>query len=175
MHHDDYVEDGTPVINPMHIVDGRIVPDPRHAVGKAKLKALSRYLLHEGDVIIGRRGEMGRCAVVGPAEEGMVCGSGSAVIRLDASKVMAVYMGALLSSSRIKKLLEERALGVTMLNLNSQIISDLVIPVPPISQQQEFVQALEKVQDQKALALASVSQLASLFSSLQHRTLRGEL
>jgi hypothetical protein len=64
LHKHDYLEGGVPLVNPMHIDGGTIVPDRRHAIAPEKASQLANYRMAEGDVILGRRGEMGRCAVV---------------------------------------------------------------------------------------------------------------
>ena len=79
LHKEDYIEGGHPLVNPSHIVDGRITIDPKLTVSDEKYEELSAYQLKVGDVVMGRRGEMGRCAVV--EEEGLLCGTGSLLIR----------------------------------------------------------------------------------------------
>lgn len=64
LHKEDYIEGGHPLLNPSHIVDGNIVPDKKLTISDEKYNELEAYHLHFGDVVMGRRGEMGRCAVV---------------------------------------------------------------------------------------------------------------
>ncbi len=70
LHKSDYVSDGVPLVNPINIVDGLIVPDPSKLIDTATRQRLQSYILRAGDIIVGRRGEIGRCAVVGPNEDG---------------------------------------------------------------------------------------------------------
>src|SRR3954449_264455 len=81
LHKADYVDGGIPVINPMQIVGGRIRPTPSMAIMEKAARKLSDFRLSAGDVVIGRRGEMGRCAVVHAEEHGWLCGTGSMIIR----------------------------------------------------------------------------------------------
>jgi type I restriction enzyme, S subunit len=175
MHQSDYVDGGTPVVNPMHIVDGQIVVSAAHAVRPEKALALARYRLRQGDIVIGRRGEMGRCAVVQGAQEGMICGSGSAVIRPDLRQVRPVYLQAVLSHSATKKVLERNALGITMLNLNSAIIAATPVLVPPIKFQMAYERTVQVLDANIETSLAGLQALDNLFASLQHRAFRGEL
>ena len=64
LHKSDYTNDGVPVVNPMHINDGRIEPTRTMTITESAAAALSDFRLTTGEVIIGRRGDMGRCAVV---------------------------------------------------------------------------------------------------------------
>ncbi len=78
LHKSDYATDGIPLINPMHIVDGNLQPDRQVTVTDAAAKHLADFLLREGDIVIGRRGDMGRCAVVRSLHDGWLCGTGIA-------------------------------------------------------------------------------------------------
>lgn len=77
LHKSDYVEDGIPLVNPAHITETGIEPDPRKTVSKTTARQLSNYIMRTRDIVIGRRGEMGRCALVTDAEDGWLCGTGS--------------------------------------------------------------------------------------------------
>jgi type I restriction enzyme, S subunit len=175
MHQSDYVDGGIPLVNPMHIVDGKIVVNAAQAVRPEKAQSLTRYWLREGDIVIGRRGEMGRCAVVGKIETGMICGSGSAIIRPDVKQARPTFLQALLSTSAIKALLERKALGVTMLNLNSVIIADVVVMLPPMGLQMAYERMVQMLETITQASVTSLTDLDALFVSLQHRAFRGEL
>ena len=82
LHQNDYEIDGTPVINPASMRDGKIVPVEKMAVGAVTLERLATFKLQVGDIVMGRRGEMGRCAVVTEHENGWLCGTGSLILRL---------------------------------------------------------------------------------------------
>ena len=64
LHKEDYIDGGHPLLNPSHIVDGKVSPDDKLTISDEKYEELSAYQLKAGDVVMGRRGEMGRCAVV---------------------------------------------------------------------------------------------------------------
>ena len=84
LHQSDYVDGGVPVINPMQIIDGKIVPTSAMGITELAARKLSDFRLSAGNVVIGRRGEMGRCAVVLPEQHGWLCGTGSMIIRTGA-------------------------------------------------------------------------------------------
>ena len=79
LHNEDYIEGGHALLNPSHIIDGKVAPDYKLTVSAQKYEELSAYHLKAGDVVMGRRGEMGRCAVV--PSDGYLCGTGSLMIR----------------------------------------------------------------------------------------------
>ena len=82
LHKTDYVSNGVPLINPTHIQNSKVAHDPEFSISKTKLKELANYVLREGDIVIGRRGEMGRCALISQKESGWLCGTGSLFVRL---------------------------------------------------------------------------------------------
>ena len=175
LHQSDYVLDGVPFVNPMHISGGRIKPDPRHGVGAVKYAQLEAWHLREGDLVVARRGEMGRCAVVGKAETGFVCGSGSLAIRPDPSRVVSAFLQAALSSEHGIKVLEQRAQGVTMLNLNSTIVENLEIKCPPVGRQLDYVSAVDATNSARSKMDLASQAVDNLFASLQHRAFEGTL
>ena len=142
LHASEYVQDGIPVVNPAHIVAGSIRPDIFSSVDDATALRLERHRLKQHDVIVGRRGEIGRCAVVGRQEDGWLCGTGALVVRLhnsDPRYILAVFSGA-----GFKEVLSLNAVGTTMLNLNPMIVGRMLSPVPPLPEQRAIADFLHR-------------------------------
>ncbi len=135
LHKEDYVKNGHAIVNPSHIIDGKIVIDEDLTISDEKFEELQAYELKLADVVLGRRGEMGRCAIV--EEKGMLCGTGSMIIRPN-GKVIPYFLQAILSSKEYKRILENSAVGVTMPNLNIPIVSSIVIPLFPMELQRSY-------------------------------------
>ena len=135
LHKEDYIEGGHPLLNPSHIVDGKVAPDSKLTISDKKYDVLEAYHLHIGDVVMGRRGEMGRCAVV--PSEGFLCGTGSLLIRTK-GEVTADYIQKIISFPSFRKTIEDMAVGQTMLNLNVPIVSKFQIIKPPIEVQKNY-------------------------------------
>ncbi len=70
IHKEDYVSGGTPLINPSHMIGGKIAPDFDISLPNSKAAELGAYRLAEGDIVMARRGEVGRYALVTKAETG---------------------------------------------------------------------------------------------------------
>ncbi len=143
LHKSDYIQDGIPLINPMHIKNGKIVADFSYSIAIEKRDSLPNYILQAGDVIMGRRGEMGRCGLVTEHESGWFCGTGSLYFRPKLDIVYSTYLYYYLSSATVKELLTGKASGTTMDNLNKKIIYTLPIPLPDINRQHQVVQEIE--------------------------------
>ncbi|MEP6597140.1 MAG: restriction endonuclease subunit S, partial [Ginsengibacter sp.] len=142
LHKEDYIENGIPLINPTHIKDGFIVANNSFSILESKRDSLPNYVLKEGDVIMGRRGEMGRCGLVTKKEVGWFCGTGSLYFRPDKKKVNPIFLYYNLSSEPVKKYLDDNAGGTTMANLNLKIVNDIPISLPSIEEQHNIVQAI---------------------------------
>ena len=142
LHQSDYVSNGIPVINPQNIVNGRIVRDAEKTITAETRTRLSEFTVRENDIVIGRRGEMGRCAIVTADMNGWLCGTGSFVIRVNSS-ALASFVALAISSPQAKQFLEKNAVGVTLKNLNQQVLADLEIPLPPLEEQRRIVADIE--------------------------------
>jgi type I restriction enzyme S subunit len=178
LHKSDYVVGGIPLVNPMHINRGVITPSAEMAVSPAKARELSQFALREGDVVIARRGVMGRCAVVTLEQDGWLCGTGSMVLRPKA-ELDSQYLQMFLSSPTTVAMLEADAVGSTMVNLNQRILLALRIVLPSLDRQQAIVRQVEalfayadRVEARYAAARAQVERLTP---ALLAKAFRGEL
>ena len=144
LHKDDYTEKGVPIVNPANIADRRVIEYKIKRVSNETADRLKSYMLHSGDVIIGRRGEMGRSAVVLPQQEGWLCGTGCFYVT-PLSGLSPEYLSFLLSSPYIRNALTDNSVGTTMNNLNHNILGDLLIPLPPVNEQIQIMQQYKNV------------------------------
>ena len=138
LHQSDYQLGGTPVINPASIQNERIVPVDKMAVGPVTLERLASFKLRTGDVIMGRRGEMGRCAVVSEREKGWLCGTGSLILRA-LEYIYPRFLSMLIGSPFSRQYLGGTAVGTTMQNLNQTILLNLSFGIPPLAEQHRIV------------------------------------
>ena len=146
LHKEDYIANGHALVNPSHIVAGKISVDKELTVSDEKFRELSAYHLQVGDVVMGRRGEMGRCAVVQTG--GLLCGTGSILIRTK-GEVTADYLQKIISFPSFKKGIEDMAVGQTMPNLNVPIVSKFQIIQPPIEVQNAYYTFVEQTDKSK--------------------------
>ena len=143
VHKEDYVESGIPIVNPANIIHGNISSEKIKKVSNATANRLSSYKLKAFDIIIGRRGEMGRSAVVESHQEGWLCGTGCFFVT-PSKLLLPQYLVFLLNSPFIKAALTENSVGTTMNNLNHNILQSLLIPVPPINEQKKIMTNYQK-------------------------------
>lgn len=141
LHQSDYVADGIPLINPMNITDGKVIPIDKMQVSPETAERLSSFKVAPSDIVIARRGDMGRCAVVQPAQEGWLCGTGSFILRFLAV-LCSEYFAVCLRSPYSVELMSGNSIGNTMLNLNQTILKSILIPVPPCTEQKRIINAI---------------------------------
>ena len=166
LHKEDYIEGGYALLNPSHIIDGKIAPDSKLTVSREKYEELSAYRLKAGDVVMGRRGEMGRCAVV--TCDGYLCGTGSLLIRTKGD-VTADYIQKIISFPSFKKAIEDMAVGQTMPNLNVPIVSRFQIIKPPIEVQHSYYAFVEQTDKSKVAVQKALDEAQLLFDSLMQK------
>ena len=169
----EYIRGATPVINPQNMKDGAIVPTDDTCVGLETIRRLSTFIVYERDVIVARRGEMGRCAVVSPRESGWLCGTGSLVLR-PPKEVMPQYVALFLRSPSTVAKLTGDSVGSPMSNLNQRIMVNLPFGFPPLPEQHRIVAKVDALmalcdalearlaaapEDQAAFAAAAVHHL----------------
>jgi type I restriction enzyme S subunit len=178
LHKSDYVPHGIPLVNPMNIVNSRIVPSVAMMVSEETRDRLQAYVLRAGDIVIAQRGELGRCALVSREEEGWLCGTGSFFVRLS-NRMDGRFFAALFGSQRFKALLEGSAVGTTMSSLNHGILNDLPIPVPPIEIQRGFIVKIEELLSQtqhlQSIYQQKLDALDELKHSILHQAFTGAL
>lgn len=141
IHKSDYTVNGIPIINPTHIKDGNLYPEQNMTLTTDTATRLSDFKLKTNDIIIGRRGEMGRCAVIKKPQQGWLCGTGSLIIRPNA-KIFPEYLWRIISSPYVIARIVEASVGSTMINLNQAVLLGLNIQCPAITEQHAIAVAL---------------------------------
>ncbi len=162
LHAEEYVEGGTPVINPMHLVAGEIVPSSGMAVDEAKRRELSRHVLDVDDIVLARRGELGRVARVDAGSAGYVCGTGSMRLRLRQSPLRPGYLSMLLSSAPLRAYFETASVGSTMDNLSAETVLSAPVLMPSLSDQAEIEVAVARARACATEATNLISQQIDL-------------
>jgi len=178
LHEEDYISDGIPVINPKHIVKQKIQPQANVTISSDKVRELSSYRLAENDIILGRRGEMGRCAPVTAQEQGWLCGTGSMILRLKPMFHAKFYSQIIVSQASVQYL-ESNAVGSTLKNLNEKIVRKIPIPEFLPEEQKKLTRILdsllEKEQQSKEAAETVLEQIDLMKKAILAKAFRGEL
>lgn len=147
LHAEDYIDSGIPLINPAHMIEGKIIHDPRVTVDEQTWRRLKRHALAAGDMIFARRGELGRCAIVTEGQEGWLCGTGSLKVKLG-KQLDAEYAYLLITSPGVVSELSLESKGSTMENLNTETLGRIRLPLPPVNEQKAILEHVNNVAGQ---------------------------
>ena len=143
VHKSDYVsQNGTPIVNPMNIVDGKIVTNNLMMVSNEKAQELDRYRLTKDDILIARRGDLRKCCIVTEDSVDWICGTGS--FFLHAPFVEPRYIEFFYLSEYVQMILKRECVGATMDNLNQSVLGSIPFLLPPLSEQKRIVNAVER-------------------------------
>lgn len=148
LHAADYVLDGIPSVMPQNIGENTISTADIARITAVDAARLSKYLLAENDIVYSRRGDVEKRALVRAEQAGWLCGTGCLRVRFGPQtqcdpKFVSYYLGTESSRSWIRL----HAVGATMPNLNTGILSDLPISLPTLTEQHAIATILGALDD----------------------------
>ena len=147
LHASDYVPDGIPVVMPKNIADGRVSTEDIAKVHPEDVLRLSQHVLHKGDIVYGRRGDIGRHALITRREEGWLCGTGCMRVSLGDQVVYPEYLHYYLNQQSVTTWIANQAVGATMPNLNTDILRSVPVRYPHQAIQRRIVSILSAYDD----------------------------
>lgn len=147
LHSSDYVPDGIPVVMPKNIADGRVSTEDIARVRPDDALRLSQHVLHKGDIVYGRRGDIGRHALITRREEGWLCGTGCMRVSLGDQVVYPEYLHYYLNQQAVTTWIANQAVGATMPNLNTDILRSVPVRYPHQAIQRRIVSILSAYDD----------------------------
>ena len=178
LHKSDYISNGVPLINPMNIIDGKVIPIDKMQVSLETVNRLASFKVLPNDIVIARRGDMGRCAVIQTSQRGWLCGTGSFVLRL-LPDLCSEYFAVCLRSPRSVEYLSDNSIGNTMLNLNQTILKNILLPIPPCAEQWRIIECISAANIQLTKIAALKTELSSDVTNAKSKLLdlaiRGKL
>ena len=148
LHQSDYKPSGIPCIMPCNIGSNLdIICDNIAYISEDDLNRLAKHKTQEGDIVYSRRGDIEKCAYISSKESGWLCGTGCLKVSIDNTVAIPKFIAYLLSTPDSKAWLVGNAVGTTMLNLNTTVLSDFPISLPDIETQQKVVDIIDAVAD----------------------------
>jgi type I restriction enzyme, S subunit len=172
LHAFDYRDEGTPVVMPRDMRDGRITTDSIARVGDEEVHRLARHRIAAGDILLPRRGDLTKRAFVLDHEEGWLCGTGS--IRVRVPKQICRLVFEAINRDEASQWLISHAVGTTMLNLNTEIVGDLPLRLPELKVAQPFLDALKNLEVAEVAVAARMAALRAARSAVLSALLTGE-
>lgn len=148
LHASDYSSDGTPVVMPADIADGKIAVTRIARVPDSHVERLKRHKLAKGDIVYGRRGDIGRQALVRDENVGWLCGTGCLKVSLGNGPLTYEFLHRYLSTAAVISWIEGQAVGATMPNLNTGILERVPVFYPEDKVTQKKIAAILSAYDE---------------------------
>jgi len=137
LHRTDYVLDtaGVPVVMPKDMSGGYVDYSSIARISAEKANSLADHITRPGDILVARRGVIGRCAFIRECDGGVLCGTGCIRVSTQSTDLDPAFLHRFLMLPRTAAQLEGMAVGSTMANLNAGIVRSLEVPLPPLHMQ----------------------------------------
>ena len=146
LHMSDYQNEGTPIITVEHLGDNRIIHNNLPLVGDDDKNRLTKYVLSEGDIVFSRVGSVDRRAYVSAKEDGWMF-SGRCLRVRPSQKADAKFLSYFFGLEDFKETIRRIAVGATMPSINTTILSNVVVPLPPLDTQRRIAAILSSLDD----------------------------
>ena len=141
----EYILEGTPVINVKNIGYGDIITTGLDYVGIDTLERLADHKLREGDIVFGRKGSVDRHCLITKGQDGWMQGSDCIRVRFTDSFVLPDFVSYYLLTDAVKAKINNSAVGSTMASLNTDILGDIEINLPSHDEQSKIAATLSAI------------------------------
>ena len=175
LHASDYVERGTPVAMPKDLDQRRISEASVARVADEHVQRLAKHQLKAGDILFSRRGDVERHALITPVEQGWLCGTGCLLVRPGATWRWPTFLSMHLDTPAAKAWLVQHAVGATMPNLNTGILSSVPMLLPSIELMDRFEGVVAEFEKKRSENFAMMGTLAAMRDELLPRLISGQL
>lgn len=119
-----------------------------------------------GDVLLTKDGTLGRCAVV---ETDGICVNQSVAVLKCNERIMPKFLAILLQMPEYQKEMLKNAGGGTIKHIYITKVVDMLIAVPTLSQQLEFLSFVEQTDKSKVAVQKALDEAQMLFDSLMQK------
>jgi type I restriction enzyme S subunit len=160
-----YVNEGTPIVNPVNMVQHRLCVEEGPFLDAKECERLSRYRMKADDILLSRKGDVGRAVLVAPKYEGFIVGSDLIRLRLFDADIQPDYLYFFLLAPRTRSWIARHASGTTMPGINEKLINDVQIPVPPRGEQMKIIRVFERLNQAEGTLLEAILASSNLLLS----------
>ena len=134
-----------------------------------------KYKINKDDILIARMGSVGENGLATHNIDGVFA---SYLIRI-VPRSNAKYVCNFLQTNLYWGQISEKAQGTTRLNVNANVLKNLIIPLPPLAEQQRIVDRIKslfaKLDEAKEKAQAVVDSFETRKAAILHKAFTGEL
>ncbi len=175
LHKQDYSDDGVPVVMPKNMADLKIREAGIARIPPELAATMPRHILRDGDIVYGRRGDIGRRAFVTHREDGWFCGTGCLRIRPDKGKISPRYLFDALGLPETDGAIKGRAHGATMPNLSAGLMKSVPVFLPEKDVQERYAGLVDPLFELAASLEACTTNLRASRDLLLPKLISGEI
>lgn len=173
---EELVAEGVPLLGIDNVHINRFEPHFERFVTQAKAKELARYLVRPNDVMITIMGTVGRACLV-PMDVGPALSSKHVwTLTIDASRYSPYLVSRQLNDAPwAREHLRRDEQGGIMSAIRSDTLKSLVLPVPPMPEQERIEEVLRAMDQKIAVQSATHAKLRLLKAGLSSDMLSGRV
>lgn len=160
---------------PKDIVDFRVSVKSIFRIPESLANKLGRHRMVPGDIVYGRRGDIGRRAYIGKRQAGWFCGTGCLRIRPDSLAINPRYLFDALGSPETAGTIANRAKGSTMLNLSGTALKSVPVLVASRNLQDIYAEEVETMREMVEILQEQNAKLRAARDLLLPRLMSGEI
>jgi type I restriction enzyme S subunit len=175
LHASDYVAEGVPVVMPQDLSNRRVSTARVARIKESYAVRLSRHRLEVGDIIYSRRGDVERHAQISIREAGWLCGTGCLLVRMGPLWPSPAFISLALDRPETRAWISQHAIGATLPNLNTGILSAVPLIVPTESLLQAFTSVADPIEQLISANNDQSHSLAIIRDTLLPRLISGKL
>lgn len=150
LHKEDYVDDGTPIVTVEHLGRRKLSNKNVPFVSESDAHRLSKYSLEQGDIVFSRVGSVDRCSQVSENEAGWLFSGRCLRVRPNDSMIDPDYLYYFLTLPKTQEFIRAIAVGATMPSINTSLLGEVDIDLPPLSEQVGIAKGLGALDDKIA-------------------------
>lgn len=166
---DEYQKEGVPLWGIPQINSSFLIM-PSDYLSEDKAKKLEPYSIVQGDIVMSRKGNVGKCALYPDNLSRGIMHSDALRIRINSEEVNPMFLMQQLHNSRyVVNQIENVSSGAIMAGVNVTKLKTIYVHLPPIELQKQFATFVQQVDKLKVEAQKSLDEMQILFDSLMQK------
>jgi type I restriction enzyme S subunit len=145
LHAEDYVKEGVPLILIRNIKESGLDETGMPRIREEDALRLSKYSLMPGDIVFSRVGRVGSCFLAKQEHKGWIISGQTLRTRTDPHKIYPAFLFYALQQDSVKEYISGASVGTTRTSINTTILENIEIPIPPLPEQKKIAEILSGI------------------------------
>jgi type I restriction enzyme S subunit len=145
LHAEDYVKEGVPLILIRNIKESGLDETGMPRIREEDALRLFKYSLIPGDIVFSRVGRVGSCFLAKQEHKGWIISGQTLRTRTDPHKIYPAFLFYALQQDSVKEYISGASVGTTRTSINTTILENIEIPIPPLPEQKKIAEILSGI------------------------------